>query len=827
MKIRTKVLLGAGVGALLSVVGTSFLIGTIAYNASSVSLEDAARNSLVSVRNAKKSEVESYFGTIRGQLSTYSANRMVINAMQDFDSAFQQVPAEVDDKVIGGLEDYYVNQFGQQYNDKNPNVNIQPQTLMSRLNERTLALQSLYISENPNPLGEKDNLDRADDTSLYSATHGKYHRYIRQFLQTFGYYDIFLVNLDGYIVYSVFKELDYATNLINGPYSNSGIGRAFHAGNTLGDRNDVAIDDFQKYLPSYDDAAAFFSSPIFEGDKKVGVLIMQAPIDRLNAVMTSNESWTDVGLGESGETYIVGDDGLLRNDSRFLIEDKVSYLEALRTVGEPNIERITAKSTSIGLQSVSTPGTKASLAGQEGFDIFPDYRNVPVLSAYTPLNIPGLNWVLLAEIDEAEAFATAISIRNSIIQNSILVGLGILIIVAVGAVFLIRSITNPLSKLQQTIASVTEGDLSVRAELKSGDELEELGNAFDNMLEDKLNTMATAEKDNEQLNDSVIDLMDAASRLADRDLSIAIPVAEDVTGPVGDALNMMREETGRVLGQIRDIAEQVEEASNTVKSQSDTVTNAATGEQETIKSTIERLGAVNTSMQNVADLAETCNKLATDAMKSTQEAAQTVSENVIGMGNVRETISETEKRIKRLGERSQEIGSIVNIINTIAERTHVLALNASMQAAAAGEAGKGFAVVADEVQRLAESSRESTQQISGLVGNIQTETAEAMTTMNNTINLVVEGTNLAEHAGKQMSQTEQQVGELAESVEGIAARSIEQAEATRALQEQAGLIQESTETTERELREQSVQTDSLVDYSAQLREAVRAFKLSA
>lgn len=230
-------------------------------------------------------------------------------------------------------------------------------------------------------------------------------------------------------------------------------------------------------------------------------------------------------------------------------------------------------------------------------------------------------------------------------------------------------------------------------------------------------------------------------------------------------------------------------------------------------------------MSKIAEVAQSCNEIANQATNTTQTALETVNSTVKGMGEIRETIHETEKRIKRLGERSQEISSIVDLINNIAERTHVLALNASMQAAAAGDAGRGFSVVAEEVQRLAESSRNATSQISGLVRNIQMETNDTIATMDKSIGLVVEGSQLTELAGEQMTDTQKTTSNLVEVVEQIAMASRQQAGVSNELYERAKNIQESTQETGRELEQQTIQTKSLVNYSQQLIESIRVFKL--
>ena len=217
--------------------------------------------------------------------------------------------------------------------------------------------------------------------------------------------------------------------------------------------------------------------------------------------------------------------------------------------------------------------------------------------------------------------------------------------------------------------------------------------------------------------------------------------------------------------------------------------------------------------------------IASEASESTNLALSTVNNAVLGMTEIRETISETEKRIKRLGERSQEITKIVEIINGIAERTHILALNASMQAAAAGEAGRGFAVVADEVQRLAENAKVEMSHITELVNSIQSETSSTMAAMNKAISQVVKGSSLAEEAGSQMADTQETTARLVAAVAEIADASVEQAKINNDIGHSAAMIQKSTLNTCAKLSEQAVQTDNLVVYAEDMLKRVSEFKL--
>jgi methyl-accepting chemotaxis protein len=416
------------------------------------------------------------------------------------------------------------------------------------------------------------------------------------------------------------------------------------------------------------------------------------------------------------------------------------------------------------------------------------------------------------------------TINNFLLIGMVLSLIGLVIAVLFGAV-IYRSIAGPIRRIADTVQQVAEGDFEVRTRLTGSDELAQLGQAFDQLLEDKVATLVRVEQENAMLNNSVIELLQAVSQLSQRDLTVKVPVTEDLTGPVADALNLLTDETSKVLMGVTQISEEVAKASNEVKAQSETVMSVAENERREVEKTAAELAVAAENMNRIAELARTCNVAAENAIKSTQTALETVTNTVNGISNTRDTIRETEKRIKRLGERSQEISGVVNLINTIAERTHILALNASMHAASAGEAGRGFAVVADEVQRLAENAREATSQIATLVSNIQAETADTVNAMNAAISQVVEGSRLAEQAGEQMKKTQQTTGELVASVQQIASRSQEQAQASNELLGRAQQIQSSTLQTNQQLREQNEHSNRLVKYARELLNSVRVFKL--
>ncbi|MCG6932899.1 MAG: methyl-accepting chemotaxis protein [Gallionella sp.] len=391
--------------------------------------------------------------------------------------------------------------------------------------------------------------------------------------------------------------------------------------------------------------------------------------------------------------------------------------------------------------------------------------------------------------------------------------------------FIARGIIRNLASFQGTVTRINEGDFEARAQIKTRDELGELAGAFNELLDNRVATLAQIQRDNEKLNESVITLLRSVAQLSKKDLTVKVPVSEDVTGAVSDALNLLSSETSKVLQEVSNISAEVTSASLKVQQQAESMVRASADDRVEVERAAQTLSAAAQSLNEIANLAQQCNSAADNAIRTTQMALSSVNNTVNGINSTRDVIRETEKRIKRLGERSQEISGAVNLINVIAERTHILALNASMHAASAGEAGRGFAVVADEVQRLAENSRQATQQIAALVNNIQVETSDTVNTMNDAITQIVEGSHLAEQAGQQMQLTQQTTADLVASVKQIATRSSEQAKAGQELVQHAEMLKTSSQNTSNQLNEQSGHTNSLVEYAKQLLMTVRVFKL--
>jgi len=418
------------------------------------------------------------------------------------------------------------------------------------------------------------------------------------------------------------------------------------------------------------------------------------------------------------------------------------------------------------------------------------------------------------------------NIDLSTITIATIILLGLIFIIIAG-VMLYNSIAKPIEHLTNVVDELSSGNQDIRSRLVGKDELTQLGDTLNRMVDERTALEDKVAKDNEAINHSVFSLLEAVSDLSDRDLTVRAQVTEDATGPLADAINQLAEDTTEVLDNVKKISLSVEQTSASVDERSQTVNQLAIEEQTEAKETANQIERIRKRLTSIAQSAIQTNEIAEQTSGATQNAYESVSRSMNSMSEIRNTVQDTGKRIKRLGERSQEINYITDIINGIAERTTVLALNANMQAMAAGDAGKGFSVIADEIQRLAESSRESTEQISTLVKNIQQETKSTIATMDHTIQQVVEGSSLAEEATKQMQKTLDANNQLTISVNDITSASQEQMEMGDTLQARANRILETTDATGQEMSLLAQLTNEMSTYAKQLVASVNVFKLTS
>ncbi len=467
----------------VSILAVALVIATTYFEVKKV-LEQDAFTKLTALRDIKAMMVSDYFQSQRTHARSYSEDEMIIRAMAEF----QQAADRISEKIRSRPE--LLAEF-QTVPEKNHNRKLsansagQPAPIPG--NPLATVLQAVCSSPG-NP--SLQNTDPADLVQPYSTVLKRFDEPIRTYLSRFDINDLYLISNEGIVVYNADKGPDIGTDLRRGQWKESGLAQAYtKAEQEAADK--VILTDFEAYTPNRNIPAAFVSTAIKNQDRRLGILVFRLGIEKINNVMTSYQDWYYRGLGSSGETYIVADNKTLRNESRFFLENPGAYLKTLASTGLPDsmIEQIRHSGTCINIQKIDTKGATAALSGQSGTDIFPDYRHIPVLSSYKPLDIQGLHWAILSEIDVQEAFSHITAIRNSLAGWI----LGLFVCISIFSLVFARTMTRPLKQLAGHALEVTRGNLNMRIDIPMKDEIGTLARQFDSMRQSLKNSISDLE----------------------------------------------------------------------------------------------------------------------------------------------------------------------------------------------------------------------------------------------------------------------------------------------------------------------------------------------
>lgn len=433
---------------------------------------DSAKQNLDALKYNKVVAIENYGNTIVNQMLTASEDpnlsKNLISLVQAFDNAVaeslglnssdtgQNTQQQVE-RLRTELANYYNTQFLPQYQSINNGESVDTSSLLRQLSNEAVVLQHAYIQANAAPLGNKHEMFASDLNLEYDRQHAIMHGVFKPYLEKFAYYDIFIVDVKGRVVYSVYKELDYATNLFNGSYANTGLGQAFQASLALPQSTEYVLIDYAQYMPSYEAPASFIASPIFDGDKRLGALVYQMPLDTISSVMSERR-----GLGETGESYLVGADKFMRSDS-YKFPDEFSVDASFRNQ-----------------RKADTLAVELGLSGESGVVEGKNYQGESVLSGYIPVKFGSLDWVMVAEMETQEAFAAVTSLRWIIF---------LMCIVALAAITYVamrvsRKIVKPVAIMQETMSEIAQStDFSRRVQVHREDEIGRSIHSLNSLLE--------------------------------------------------------------------------------------------------------------------------------------------------------------------------------------------------------------------------------------------------------------------------------------------------------------------------------------------------------
>lgn len=539
--------------------GSSFLVDSYI---SSQSAEKAAEEKLVALRETRSDTLKLYLASIEQDLGVMATNQYVRQALFDY------------------MDGWYV--IG--------------------LNQKAV-LQKAYIENNPNEAGQKQKLDDANDGTEYSATHKKYHPWLRHFVETKGYYDLFLIAPNGDVVYTVFKEKDYATNVLNGEWKDSDLGKVFRMARDNPKEGYQAFTDFAAYAPSNNVPASFVAQPLLNDDDSLaGVLVFQMPIDRLNTVMKSAE-----GLGEHGSAYLVGADHLMRSQDH----------------RETNNTILTTK--------VETPEVDKALKGESGVEWTVDpYTHAQEFAAFAPFEFKGVNWAMIVEVEGDELLA---GLHKQELY-SWLVSMTVLTVVGLMTIFYARQITNPINRMVGVMKTLADGDYAVSVpSLERSDEIGAMAQAVQVFKENGLE-MQNMQEEQERLKlKAEEEKIIAMNKMADD--------FDERTAQIIEALSKSAAAMQTTAHQMREASAQTTQASGMVA----TSAEEASSNVQTVAAATEELASSS------AEIARQVNDVAQNANSAAHEAEAT-SASVQELNTMADSIGEVVAAIKDIADQT-------------------------------------------------------------------------------------------------------------------------------------------------------------------------------
>ena len=490
---------------LLAVSVISVLVaGLIGYISGTNSLRAAEYQRLTQLRESRARAITAFYDGITNAATVLTHSSATVTAVKEFTGAFAELQkTPLPPGAREAVDRYYADVFDPALT-KGSGTMVDGALFRPTSNAQTY-LQSLYTVPAKGDFNASAKVLSAGDPSAWSALNARYQPFFSDFASRFGFDDAMLLDTDGNVVYSTYKQVDIGANILGPPYKSTNLADAYQQAMRATSVDEVILTDFQNYAPAYGKPTPWVLTPIGDGGGIYGVLALQLSVDGINNVMTGNRGWEAEGLGSTGETYLAGQDRLMRSVSRELLTDPQRFLADVVANGTPAdlAKRQVEVGDSVLLQPVNTEAVNAALAGQAGVSTAKSYLGPEVLVAYEPLQLPGLDWAIVAKIDRAEALAPVSRFARNIALSTAAIVLAVCLL----SLLFSRILTRPVKALADAVRRVSGGDLGVAVPVTSRDEFGQLAEAFNDMsasLQTKQLLIEDQRRENDQLLSSLM-----------------------------------------------------------------------------------------------------------------------------------------------------------------------------------------------------------------------------------------------------------------------------------------------------------------------------------
>lgn len=672
MKISSRLMLGAMALTGIAVILAAGTTGWLALKESKQALSQNLEQQFQALAEGRAQAIGAQFSNYSELLLSLSHGRMTQEAVYGFVRPFAsyryEVPSMPADILRQELGSWYAQLYLPLHKSLTGDDGINVQPWLEQFSQEALLIQRNYLQNNSQPVARLELMDDASDTTIYGQQHKRYHSSFRDLVKRFAFSDLLLVDSQSLnVIYSTVKSPVLGTSLDNGPFKSSPLAQlALQLKAATADQ--VLLSTFHHNDWRFNRHVIYMGVPVFHDvqspNKAVGFLIAEIPVARLNNIISANQHWPALGLGKTGDIYVVDADNILVTELRAMQEQPGLLLEKLQQLptAVPHIKKITRTRQVAGFFAINTAAVKSALDGNSGIATQMDYLGRRMFTSWQPLNLGGQRFALIAEQLPDEVFAPLQNLQMTVIRSVIIASVVLTLIAAIVAFVFAQYIGNPLARLAQAIkVAAQEKNLASQFPVQGQDELGEISRSL-NFLFSELNTVLA------QVNQS-----------SEQSLLGAL---ENV-----NTTRQCRDDTARQRHEMNHVGAETEAV---VKSMAEIT---------------ERLDAV-TRKVNQATIAANDGK--TRAVVVVQQM-QTLAEQV---GHSCSTLTE-------LRSATDNIGSVLDTIQSVAEQTNLLALNAAIEAARAGEHGRGFAVVAEEVRRLSFDTQKATGEINTMIDHLR------------------------------------------------------------------------------------------------------------